>query len=94
VGVPKKCGKQEIWAYNEDGGSKSYSDGIVVDKSGNIYLIGWFQPLSTIYNQYMSRLGSENMFFAKYDKNRNLIWAKGPVNSGIDNPPVFSVGTP
>lgn len=76
------------WA-NRIGSSAGVEVGncIAVDGSGNIYITGKFQgtadfdPSGVTAN--LVPLGSEDIFFAKYDASGNYIWAKSIGSSGV-----------
>jgi len=69
-----------VWARKIGGPSNDFSNAIVLDRSGNIYLNGYFDgtsdfdPGTGIYN--MTSLGSTDIYICKLSNTGNFIWAK------------------
>jgi len=82
-----------LWAKNIGGSSFDYGEAIILDNSGNIYLTGFFQntvdfdPGAGTFN--LTSRGGEDIFFAKYDSNGDLVWAKNV--GGTDSDRAFSI---
>ncbi|MCB0744188.1 MAG: SBBP repeat-containing protein, partial [Ignavibacteriae bacterium] len=76
------------WAKSIGGSSLDSGRRIVVDGSGNSYVAGSFpgtvdfDPGSGIYN--LTSAGSDDAFFAKYDLDGSLVWAKSVGGSSSD----------
>ena len=77
-----------IWAKNFGGTGTTYSHGIILDGSGNIYVCGTFSnttdfdPNAGVTN--LTSLGGNDAFISKLDGNGNLIWAKSFGGTGND----------
>ena len=54
-----------VWAEKAGGLYNDGSTGLVIDKSGNVYITGFSETNSN---------GGSDIFVAKYDKNGNLVW--------------------
>jgi len=70
-----------IWAKRIGGTSDDIAIRIKIDHSGNIYISGWFQSTNVDFDPggdtaILSSAGSTDIFFAKYDKDGNYVWAK------------------
>lgn len=82
-----------IWAKNFGGTGTTYSHGLTLDGSGNIYIIGTFSnttdfdPNGGITN--LTSIGGNDAFISKLDGNGNFIWAKSM--GGASNDAVKSV---
>ncbi|MFL5751953.1 MAG: T9SS type A sorting domain-containing protein [Bacteroidia bacterium] len=77
---------QILWGRNMGGYSNSVvGNGVKVDTSGNVYVVGTFGAYSSIVfgNDTLACLGgSKAMFIAKYDSLGNDLWGKTGVVSG------------
>jgi len=77
-----------VWA-KALGGANSFSYGVQLDNSGNIYATGSFgltsdfDPGAGTVN--LTSAGSTDIFILKLDNNGNFIWAKAIGNTGIDS---------
>ncbi|MBL7937009.1 MAG: hypothetical protein JNM51_14475, partial [Bacteroidia bacterium] len=77
-----------IWAKNFGGTNDTYSNGLILDGSGNIYINGTFSnttdfdPNGGITN--LTSLGGNDAFILKLDGNGNFIWAKSMGGTGND----------
>lgn len=70
-----------MWAKRIGGTSDDIATRIKIDHSGNIYISGWFSSTNVDFdpgsgNSILSSAGSTDIFFAKYDKDGNYVWAK------------------
>ena len=70
-----------IWAKRIGGTSDDIATRIKIDHSGNIYISGWFSSTNVDFDPgsgtaILSSAGSTDIFFAKYDKDGNYVWAK------------------
>lgn len=77
-----------VWAKNIGGTCGDYATAVCTDVNGNIYVTGYFCSASLTVGSVIlpGYNGSFNIFFAKYDTDGNVIWAKtstGPI--GCDN---------
>ena len=69
-----------IWAKKIGGPTNDYSNAIVLDKSGNIYINGYFDgtsdfdPGNAVFN--MTASGSTDIYVCKLNNNGNFLWAK------------------
>lgn len=84
-----KLTSQELeWANSLGGANGDVGNSIVTDNSGNVYVTGYFigtsdfDPGVGTYNLVSN--GSADIFFAKYSKNGDLVWAKSIGGVGID----------
>lgn len=71
------------WAFNTTGnsirGGESNGKEIVVDASGKVFVLGYFEETADFdfsANAYNLTSGSGSLFLAKYESNGTLIWAK------------------
>ncbi len=79
---------QSFWAIQLGGTGDDYGHSIVSDSAGNIFVTGFFSGIadfdpSTNTNQLNSS-GGRDIFIAKFDENRNYVWAKRIGGSGDD----------
>jgi gliding motility-associated-like protein len=83
-----------IWAIKLGGVSNDYSNAIIVDRSGNIYLNGYFDgtsdfdPGTGVFN--MTSLGSTDIYVCKLDNSGNFLWAKRI--GGTTSEAAYSIG--
>ena len=49
---------------------------ISVDKSGNVYVAGYFKDNTTVGSNSFNSFGSADVLVVKYDPNGNVLWAK------------------
>ena len=64
------------WAKSGGGLMKDEGVGIDVDKSGNIYVTGYFQDTASFETLTVISAGGEDIFLARYDSIGNLVWLK------------------
>ncbi len=66
------------WIWTKTFGSSEYdaARNFVIDKDGNIILLGTFEDLFYIDNISFLSEGYTDIYIAKYDSSGNLIWAK------------------
>lgn len=63
------------WGKNIHG--VGYGNNVATDLYGNVYLAGWFQTPTVIFDSdTLTNAGAIDMFLAKYDSSGNFIWAK------------------
>lgn len=80
----------QSWQWANSGGSVGFDrvepDCIVVDKAGNTYIMGSFFNTLTIGTiQLTSHGNNKDVFWAKFDKNGNVLWAKSTGGKGEDH---------
>ena len=64
-----------------------YCDGIMVDRTGNIYITGYYSGgiFSGAFSlQVVSGINSPDMFIAKYNPSGNLVWTRGSIGDCED----------
>lgn len=69
---------KDKWEWVNVGGSDTY-DGtrdIIMDNSGNIYVIGRFQGTIVFGETRLEGMGDDGVFLVKYDTSGKLIWAR------------------
>lgn len=73
------------WAIGGKGyDSFDYSNAVVVDNSGNVYIAGYFQSSTISFgNVKINNYGGEDIFVAKFDNNGTCIWAQS--FGGVEN---------
>ncbi|MEI7490577.1 MAG: SBBP repeat-containing protein [Bacteroidota bacterium] len=75
-----------LWAKNPNGASFDWGVSVAVDASGNSYAAGGFiSPSLTFGSTVLVSEGGEDMFFAKYDVNGNVLWAKSAGGTANDD---------
>ncbi len=83
-----------IWAKKIGGASNDFSNAIVLDKTGNIYICGYFDgtsdfdPGTGVYN--MTSAGSTDIYICKFTNNGNFVWAKQV--GGPSSESAYSIG--
>jgi Ca2+-binding RTX toxin-like protein len=66
-----------IWAKNFGGVSTEAVDRLLVDQSGNLYVIGSFSNSISFGSTTLTSTSSESTFVTKLDGSGNVVWAKG-----------------
>jgi hypothetical protein len=81
-----------IWAKSAGGNYFDYTNTVITDSVGNIYIVGIYSsPTMTFGNITLTNVGSANDFFiTKYDPSGNVIWAQ---RGGGNNSDVISGAT-
>jgi hypothetical protein len=70
------------WSSNSSGGT-----GVDVDDSGNIYVTGRYTGSMTFTGaSTLNSAGGNDMFLAKFNKNKNCVWAVSAGGTGDDFP--------
>ena len=90
----KAANKKSYWALvRQSGGNRGDNQrDIIFDTDGNAYLTGYFVGEATFGDNVLTSQSSEsirNIFIVKYDKNRNVVWAKSA--EGDKNATGFSI---
>lgn len=66
-----------VWAKSAGGTSEDSGQGLVIDKSGNVFLLGVYSSSSiTFGTTNLTNLGNYDIFLIKYNISGNVIWAK------------------
>ena len=80
------------WVKHSGGAAAEWSQGVVVDTNGNIYLTGTFENPSITFDTISinnSGPGSREVFLTKYNATGNALWTKSI--AGINNDEVNSI---
>ena len=80
-----------LWALQSTG-NEGFGSGeaITIDKTGNIYVTGWFADTATFGTQSFACNGERDIFVAKLDKQANWQWA---VQAGGNGEEIFTDGS-
>ncbi len=74
-----------VWAKSAGGNIEDFANSISVNNSGNIYITGYFNSDTlNIGELSLSKIGGTNIFYAKYDANGNVLWAKNEVGAPFE----------
>ncbi len=74
-----------IWAKGVGGPASDFSNSIKTDAVGNSYITGYFESSSLGFEtDTIISNGLADVFFAKYDSNGNVLWARNVGGTGID----------
>ncbi|MDJ1485636.1 SBBP repeat-containing protein [Cytophagaceae bacterium YF14B1] len=73
-----------LWARSAGNIEKDEASDIVVDNTGNIYLAGNFYGNTTFESTSLLSHGDKDVFWAKYDSEAKLLWAKSAGGIGKD----------
>jgi hypothetical protein len=78
-----------IWTKAIGGTSNDYGQSIAVDASGNVYITGYFQGTADFDpseggTTNLTSTQLDDIFFAKYDSDGNLLWANRVGDLGND----------
>ncbi|HTL80895.1 MAG TPA: SBBP repeat-containing protein [Bacteroidia bacterium] len=66
-----------VWAKRAGGTTSDIAYGICADPSGNIFITGYFQSPSIIFDSFtLLNAGTVNVFTVKMDTGGNVLWAK------------------
>jgi len=74
------------WAKSTGGSAEDFSQSVVADLSGNVYITGYFLSSSITFgsiNLINSNVGNQHIYTVKYDSNGNVLWAKSTGNNDI-----------
>jgi hypothetical protein len=74
-----------LWAKSAGGSYNDAAHSVAVDALGNAYLVGNFASSEIIFgSDTLSRVGSYDIFLAKYDASGYALWAKSVGGMGLD----------
>jgi hypothetical protein len=80
-----------LWATSSQAASVNPRH-LTVDIQSNVYVVGDFNGSTATFGTYtLAGQNLQNVFLAKYDKNGNILWARGSLGTGYDNG--YSVST-
>jgi hypothetical protein len=85
------------WANSIGGSGYDYGESVVVDASGNVYVVGGFDgtidadPSAATVN--LTSNGSDDFFIQKLDVSGNLVWAKSIGGTGSDGGYYITIDT-
>ena len=78
-----------LWAVEGSGSGVNGSTNLVVDKSGNTIITGYFDSTITFGTSILTSAGSSDIFIVKYDPDGKVIWATRV--GGIDYDQAYSL---
>jgi hypothetical protein len=84
-----------LWAKQIGSITNDYCKGLIVDKSGNSYLTGYFSGAASFGSFHLTSFGSYDVFVAKYDAGGNCVWteqAGGPGDDEVNGISVDAAG--
>ena len=93
----KNCGRdlttdETIYEGMTIGGTSSDAiEDIVIDSEDNIIIGGYFSENITLSDTTFTAVGSEDLYFAKFDSENKLIWAIHIGNTTKDNDPKVAI---
>ncbi|HTM65243.1 MAG TPA: T9SS type A sorting domain-containing protein [Flavipsychrobacter sp.] len=74
------------WANSGQGNDFDAVERMTIDKYGNTYVIGSFYDVLTIDTFHLVSHGFKDVFWAKFDKYGQIVWAKSTGGKGNDLP--------
>jgi len=81
-----------LWARSEGGINNDESYGVSTDRSGNVYITGYFYSSTITFGSYtLNNAGGFDVFIVKYDSSGNVLWAKSA--GGNSDDAGFSIAT-
>lgn len=72
------------WVRSAGGTSVDIAQGVSSDKSGNIFVTGYYSATGFFGADTLTSHGSSDIFIAKYNSSGSMQWAKGAGGSGAD----------
>lgn len=81
------------WVKTAGGAGADAGNGVVVDKSGNVYITGLISNTSTFDNTSVSSSGNTDVFLAQYDSNSTFKFVKTAGGGGADGGTSLAVNT-
>jgi hypothetical protein len=83
-----------VWAGDLGGNGSDAGNAVAVDGAGNLYVTGYYSATSPTKagadfdpgpgTHILTSAGSDDVFVAKYDTNRNLVWARSMGGANYD----------
>lgn len=74
-----------LWANSAGGTADEIGEGITLDASGELYLVGYFHSPSIVFGSTtLSNSGVYDVFIAKYNAVGNVVWAKSSGGLNFD----------
>ena len=74
-----------VWVKSAGGANPDYASCLDVDAAGNVFVAGQYETAMTFGTTPISTTNIYNeSFYAKYDNNGNLVWAKSTVGNNTD----------
>lgn len=71
-----------VWARQADASSFSSATGLFLDKTGSIYVTGYFSHMVTFGTTTLEEVGGGDLFIARYDTAGNALWGQRAGGSG------------
>lgn len=87
LGVTEKFNQVPLWAKKTNDSAKNVSFDITTDKSGNMFMTGYFERKATFGRVELTahdNSSDTDLFIVKYNSSGNVIWAKKAGGSGND----------
>jgi hypothetical protein len=88
VGIALGQNPNWVWAKSAGGSDYDFANSVCTDHSGSVYMTGYFgSPSITIGSNVLTNSSGgiyHDIFFAKYDENGNVLWAKSAGGSHSD----------
>lgn len=72
------------WVRSAGGTSLDIAQGVSSDKSGNIFMTGYYSATGLFGEDTLTSHGSSDIFIVKYNSSGTMQWAKGAGGSGAD----------
>ncbi len=84
IGVSPTLAQEWQWAKQAGGTAYDQVQGMKVDGSGNLYVIGNYESSAEFEEEELVSLGYRDIFMAKYDSLGALLWVKSYGGPGMD----------
>ncbi len=82
--VKYDTGGNVVWAKNYGSTAGDTANGVVLDTSGNVYVVGYYSGTMTVQGVTLTSKSLFDIFLAKMDSNGNLLWIKSAGGTGQD----------